>query len=80
VADEKKVVITFLTKAHALITMTLCDNVHILWWNRQECVSKLKVDFLNGCHSFEWALYKAQGVWNHTQPSSVIPCWMFNLS
>jgi len=30
VADEKKVVNTFLMKAHALVTMTLCDNVHVL--------------------------------------------------
>jgi len=30
VADEKKVVITFLMKAHVIVTMTLCDNVHIL--------------------------------------------------
>jgi len=29
VADEKKVVITFLMKAHALVTATLCDD--ILW-------------------------------------------------
>jgi len=74
VADEKKVVNTFLMKAHALVTMTLCDNVHVLLWSRQECVSKLKLDFLNSCFSFNSALYKAQVMWNHTQPVSVISC------
>jgi len=49
VADEKMVVNTLLMKARALVTMTLCDNVHVLSWNRQECVSELKLHFLNNC-------------------------------
>jgi hypothetical protein len=70
---------TFLMKTRALFTMTLGD-VHILLWNRQDCVSKLEVDFRNVCYSFDSALYEAQGMWNHTQPWSVISCYMFKLS
>jgi len=59
---DKKVVNTFLMKAHALVTMTLCDNVHVPLLNRREFVSKLKQDFLNSCQSFNSAVYKAQVV------------------